>query len=170
MVSQDDGVQFLVGPLGVYVAHCHTVANELTAPLRTVLLGLFDRVCATLIWPYRSGASQVVLVVKNLPANAGDIRDSRSGRSLGGGHGNPLQHSCLENPMNRGAWWATVHGCNESDTTEQLGTAVVTYLYICVFPLDRELLKGSSWIYRSISVFCTWTQMNKCLTVTMRTR
>ena len=47
--------------------------------------------------------------------------------------------------MNRGAWWTTVHGCNESDMTEQLGTAaVVTYLYICVFPLDRELLKGSS--------------------------
>ena len=141
MVSQDDGVQFLVGPLGVCVAF----PKCSLPPLRTVLLGLFDRVCATLIWPYRSGASQVVLVVKNLPANAGDIRDSRSGRSLGGGHGNPLQLSCLENPMNRGAWWTTVHGCNESDMTEQLGTAaVVTYLYICVFPLDRELLKGSS--------------------------
>ena len=47
-------------------------------------------------------ASQVALVVKNLPANAGDIRDAGSiagsGRSPGGGHGNPLQHSCLENP------------------------------------------------------------------------
>ena len=56
-------------------------------------------------------ASQVALVVKNLPANAGDIRDSglilRLGRSLGGGHGNPLQHSCTENPMDRGAWQAT---------------------------------------------------------------
>ena len=50
---------------------------------------------------------QVVLVVKNLPANAGDIRDACSipvsGRSPGGGHGNPLQYSCLENPMDRGA-------------------------------------------------------------------
>ena len=59
------------------------------------------------------GASQVALVVKNLPANAGDIRDvgsiSGSGRSPGGGHGNPLQYSCLENPMDRGAWQATVH-------------------------------------------------------------
>ena len=56
----------------------------------------------------------VVLVVKNLPANAGDIRDPgsipRSGRFPGGGHGSPLQCFCLENPMERGAWWATVHG------------------------------------------------------------
>ena len=52
-------------------------------------------------------------MVKNLPANAGDIRDAGSipgwGRSLGGGNGNPLQYSCLENPMDRGAWWATVY-------------------------------------------------------------
>ena len=59
-------------------------------------------------------ASQVALVVKNPPANAGDIRDVGSicglGRSPGGGLGNPLQYSCLENPMDRGAWQATVHG------------------------------------------------------------
>ena len=52
------------------------------------------------------GASQVALVVKNPPANAGDIRDVGSvpglGRSPGGGHGNPLQYSCLENPKDRG--------------------------------------------------------------------
>ena len=57
-------------------------------------------------------ASQEVLVVKKLPANAGDIRNAdstpRLGRSLGGVHSNPLQYSCLENPMERGAWWATV--------------------------------------------------------------
>ena len=51
-------------------------------------------------------------VVKNLPANAGEARDvswiSRLGRSPGGGHGNPLQDSCLENPMDRGSWRATV--------------------------------------------------------------
>ena len=50
----------------------------------------------------------MVLVVKNLPANAGDIRDAslitESGRSPGEGHGNPLQYSCLENPVDRGAW------------------------------------------------------------------
>ena len=55
----------------------------------------------------------MVLVVKNLPATGGDIRDlgqiPRWGRSPGGGHGNPLQSSCLENPMDRGAWRATIH-------------------------------------------------------------
>ena len=54
-------------------------------------------------------ASQVALVVKNPSANSGDIRDSgsilQSGRSLGGGPGNPLQDSCLENPTDRGDWW-----------------------------------------------------------------
>ena len=58
-------------------------------------------------------ASQVVLVVKNPPANVGDLRDvcsiPGSGRSPGGGHGNPLQYSCLENPMDRGARQVTVH-------------------------------------------------------------
>ena len=53
-------------------------------------------------------ASRVALVIKNPPANAGDIRDTslipRLGSSPGGGHSNPLQYSCLENPMDRGAW------------------------------------------------------------------
>ena len=60
--------------------------------------------------------------VKNPPASAGDVRDTGSipgsERSLGRGHGNPLQYSCLEKPMDRGAWWATIQGCKESDTTE----------------------------------------------------
>ena len=60
-----------------------------------------------------SGDSQVALVVRNPAVNVGDIRDSGSipgsGRSPGGGHGNPLQCSCLENPMDRQAWQATVH-------------------------------------------------------------
>ena len=59
-------------------------------------------------------ASQVALVVKNLAGNAGDVRDKDLipglGRSPKGGHGNPLQCSCLENPMNTGAWQATVYG------------------------------------------------------------
>ena len=70
--------------------------------------------------PVQSGASQVAIVVKNPSANAGDIRDAGSipewGRSPGGGYGNPLQHCCLENPKDRGVWWATVHGVAESDT------------------------------------------------------
>ena len=54
----------------------------------------------------------VLVVKKRMPANAGDIRDMDSipgsGRSPGGGHGNPLQYFCIENPTDRGAWWATV--------------------------------------------------------------
>jgi len=60
----------------------------------------------------------MVLVVKNPPANAGDIRDTDSipgsRRSPGGGHGNPIHYSCLENPMGRGIWWATVHSITKS--------------------------------------------------------
>ena len=56
-------------------------------------------------------------MVKSLPANAGDVGlISRSGRSPGGGNGNPLQYSCLENPMDRGAWGAVVHGVAKSWT------------------------------------------------------
>ena len=57
-------------------------------------------------------------MVKNPPANAGNISDMGlipgSGRFPGGGHGNPLQYSCLENPMDRGAWQATVHRVAQS--------------------------------------------------------
>ena len=64
--------------------------------------------------------SKVALVVKNLPANSRDIRDvgsiPGSGRSPGGGHGNSLQYSCLQNVMDRGAWRATVHKVAKSWT------------------------------------------------------
>ena len=71
--------------------------------------------------------SQVALAVKNLSANAGDIRDVGLipgwGRSPGAGHGNPLQYSCPENPMDGGAWQATVHQAAQSRTRlKQLGT------------------------------------------------
>ena len=71
----------------------------------------------THIW---ANASQVVLVVKNLPANAGDIRDlgstPGSGRSPGGGNGTPVHYSCLENPMDRGTWRVAVQGVTKSRT------------------------------------------------------
>ena len=63
---------------------------------------------------------QVVLVVKNPSANAGDLKDAGlipgSGRSPGGRHGNPLQYSCLENTTGRGAWWTTVREVAKSQT------------------------------------------------------
>ena len=81
-------------------------------------------------WTFESSqrASQVVLVVKSLPANAGDFRDKGSipglERSPGGGHMNPLQYSCQENPTERGAWWATVHRVAKGQTQiKRLSTA-----------------------------------------------
>ena len=62
----------------------------------------------------------MALVEKNPPANARDIRDMGfipgSGRSPGEGNGNPFQYSCLKNAMDRGAWWAIVHGVTKSQT------------------------------------------------------
>ena len=70
--------------------------------------------------PRAGWTSQAALVVKNPPANAGDLRDvgsiPGSGRSPGGGHINLLQCSCLENPMDRGAWWAAVQRVAKSRT------------------------------------------------------
>ena len=69
-------------------------------------------------------ASQVALLVKNLPVKEADLRDvgllPGLERSSGEGNGNPLQYSCLQDPMDRGAWRATIHGIAKSDTTEQL--------------------------------------------------
>ena len=72
----------------------------------------------------------MALVVKNPIANAGDLRDvdsiPGSGRCPGEGNGNPLQYSCLENPRDRGAWWATVHGVAKGWTRlKQLSTVVI---------------------------------------------
>ena len=78
--------------------------------------GALDFCSYEVVW----GASQVVLVVKNPPATVGDIRDSGSipgsGRSPGRGQGNPLQYSCLKNPMDRGDWRALVHRVTQSQT------------------------------------------------------
>ena len=87
-------------------------------------------------------------VIKNLPANAGDLRDAGlipgSGRSLGEGNGNQLKDSCLENPMDRGAWRATVHGVAQRQaklrwlsmhTARHLGRiAVFVLLWLACFP------------------------------------
>ena len=77
-------------------------------------------------------------MVKNLSADAGDLGDTSSipgwGRSPGEGNGNPLQYSCLENPMDRGAWWVTVHRITKSQTL--LGT----FLLVSFFFLEWEYL------------------------------
>ena len=82
-------------------------------------------------WTKLDRASPVVLVVKNLPTSAGDIRDLSSilgsGRSHGGGHGNALQYSCLENPMDRGTWQPAVNRAVKSQTwPKQLSTHTPT--------------------------------------------
>ena len=101
-----------------------------------------------LYWGFPCG-----FVVKNLPANAGDTRDSGSipgpGRSPGGGNGNLLQYSCLWNPMYRGAWWAAVHRVAESPTWLRLSmhTYIVLLYSVCC-----------CWISKLCPTLCTpWT-------------
>ena len=89
----------------------------------------------------------LALVVKNLPANVGNLRDvgsiPKSGRCPGGGNGNPLQYFCLENPTDRGVWWAMVNGvAKESDTTSQLST--------------HTSCRGPS---RGLDLFTCWTRL-----------
>ena len=82
-------------------------------------------------------------MVRNPLANAGDVRDvgstPGSGRSPDGGHGNPLQYSCLENPMDRGAWWATVHGVAEGQS--RLSGFTFTFYF---HALEKEMATHSS--------------------------
>ena len=79
-----------------------------------------DKQLTTVLTDFRTLPRKVVLMVKNLPVNEGDARDTGSipglGRSPGKGNGNPVQYSCLENSMDRGAWQATVHGVAKSCT------------------------------------------------------
>ena len=100
-------------------------------------------------WP-AAWASQVVLVVKNLPANAGDKRDvgsiPGSGRSPGGGHGNSLQYSCLENPMDRGAWRDTIHRVAKSRTwlkREHAYTLLMNEEFMAIITCESESVSHS---------------------------
>ena len=103
-------------------------------------------------------------MVKTLSPSAGDIRDAcsipGSGRSPGGEHGNPLQYSCLGNPMNTGAWWATIHRVTKSWTrwsdlarTHMLRSASNTFIFLALnlislsslpLPGDKNLLESGS--------------------------
>ena len=110
--------------------------------------------------PISHWASQVVLVVKNPPADAGDLREAGSntgwGRSSEGGNGNPLQYSCLQNPMDRAALGAMVHKVTKSQTwLKQLSTHMSRHSLI---PCVSEM-----WLYVS-SKMChectsTWGQL-----------
>ena len=92
------------------------VAKEFLKCLAHV--GIIPVQALLLLWLH--GPHSVTLAIKNPPANAGDVRDANSipglGRSPGEGNGNPLQYSCLENRIDRGAWQATVDGFAKSDT------------------------------------------------------
>ena len=110
-------------------------------------------------------------MVKNLPANARDARDARdvgsipgSGIYPGGGHGNPLQYSCLENPVDRGAWRATVHGVAKSWTRlKQLSAvsglpwalALISGSYPC--PWGTSVPRQRPGVYRAAhALFIYW--------------
>ena len=91
---------------------------------------------------HRHGTSLVAQMVKASAYKAGDLGSIPvSGRSPGEGNGNPLQYSCLENPMDRGAWWAAVHGVTKSQT--QLSDFTFTFHFF--FPaLEKEMATHSS--------------------------
>ena len=135
---------------------------------------LFSCCCKLLGFP-------VVLVVKNLPANAGDLRDVGSisglGRSPAGGHGSPFHYSCLEIPMDWKTWWATVHGVAKCQTwVKQLGMHIsmhrnLWYLCcriisrnwclssVCEFPFVQKLLLLSILLNFSSSI---WSHSVQC--------
>ena len=107
--------------------------SDTAEPLFTHSLHLFYR------------ASLVAQWLKNLPAHAGDKGSvSVSERSPGEGNGNPLQCSCLESPMNRGAWCTTVHGAAKSQTQLSHGTTTTTNLFY---------LRGKAGIMRDHFVY-----------------
>ena len=109
------------------------LTQELNARLLPRLLH-----CRWVLYHWATMVSQVALVVKNLPDKAGDV--NRLGfnpwvrKSLGGGNGNPLQYSRLENPMGRGAWWATI--CADTESQTRLSTIITPIGTVIIFMLN----------------------------------
>ena len=130
---------------------------------------------------YSTGVSQVPLVVKNPPDNAGDVGDAGSiaglGKSSGGWHSNPLQYSCLENPVDRGVWWATVHGLAKSRTplkwlsmhahtpNDPLHPLVDTYVASTSWLKQMEMPSELFWIPKTEIAAQAWGLMQKKLHV-----
>ena len=100
----------------------------------------------------------MALAVKNPPANSGDITDVGLirgwGRSPKEGNDNPLQYSCLEKPMDRGTWWATVHGGQkELDTTERLSTCAGYMTEVDLYPTASEFMPVPSLKFEQFGIF-----------------
>ena len=114
------------------------------------------------------GASQVVLVVKNPPANGGNLRDLDSilglGRSPGGRNGNPLQYSCLKKPMNRGTWWATVHGVAKSQTWLKWLSMYALHLK-CLQNVSKNRL--NNWLENDTASWIRWKVLPPSIPVFM---
>ena len=93
----------------------------------------------------------VAQMVKNPPANAGDTKDTDLvpglGRSPGEGNSSPVQYSCLENPMDRGDWWATVHGVAKKSVTSELLTVPGLYMLVLINHLTWVALSKETWTW-----------------------
>ena len=117
---------------------------------------------------------KIVLVVKNLPSNAGDVRDlgliPGSGKSPGEGHSNPLQYSCLENPMDRGAWRVMVHRVTKSrtrlkrvSTDEQYSIVRIYHILFIHLSVDGHLSCFYSTSAVASSTITKHAAMNVCI-------
>ena len=112
-------------------------------------------------------ASHVVLVVKNSPANTGDTRDVGSipglGRSPGGGHGNSLQYPCLQNPMDRGSWWAAIHTVTKSQTwLKQFSTPALAIPLPGIYQNKLKSSHSNRYICTLIFIAALFTIAKRC--------
>ena len=118
-------------------------------------------------WHLSSQVSQVALVVKNLPARAEGTRDMgsvpESGRSPREGHGNPLQYSCLENSVDRGAWWATAHRAMERGTwLTKHRLFIISGQSVSGIRTVTAVHRASEWIFQTGKTLVLRTALFSC--------